>query len=147
MVIDVILFDVLHGILRIIGTTVAIYSNAVGGIFLPLMSIGALIGYAFAEVFSAVHFPVEPFYFAAIGAAVFMGVLMKLPLTAVILAMETTFDYNVVIATGISVVLVEYFSNLYFHIRRRNATKAYKSPEKPLATKEEGDEPQAPKDA
>ncbi len=134
-------------ILRIIGTTVAIYSNAVGGIFLPLMSIGALIGYAFAEVFSVVHFPVEPFYFAAIGAAVFMGVLMKLPLTAVILAMETTFDYNVVIATGISVVLVEYFSNLYFHIRRRNATKAYKSPEKPLATKEEGDEPQAPKDA
>ncbi len=117
-------------ILRIIGTTVAIYSNAVGGIFLPLMSIGALIGYSFAEFFSMVHFPVEPFYFAAIGAAVFMGVLMKLPLTAVILAMETTFDYNVVIATGISVVLVEYLSNLYFHIRRRNATKAYKSPDK-----------------
>jgi len=80
-------------VLRIIGTTVAIYSNAVGGIFLPLMSIGALIGYSFAETFSMLHFSVEPFYFAAIGAAVFMGVLMKLPLTAVILAMETTFDY------------------------------------------------------
>jgi len=88
-------------ILRIIGTTVAIYSNAVGGIFLPLMSIGALIGYGFAEAFSMVYFELEPFYFAAIGASVFMGVLMKLPLTAVILAMETTFDYNVVIATGI----------------------------------------------
>ena len=124
-------------VLRIIGTTVAIYSNAVGGIFLPLMSIGALIGYGFAEAFSMLHFSVEPFYFAAIGAAVFMGVLMKLPLTAVILAMETTFDYNVVIATGISVVLVEYLSNLYFHIRRRNATKAYKSPEKSGSEKEE----------
>ncbi len=111
-------------ILRIVGTTVAIYANAVGGIFLPLMSIGALIGYGFAEAFSAVHFAVEPFYFAAIGAAVFMGVLMKLPLTAVILAMETTFDYNVVIATGISVVMVEYLSNLHFHIQRRNATRA-----------------------
>ncbi len=110
-------------VLRIIGTTVAIYANAVGGIFLPLMSIGALIGYGFAEAFSAVHFAVEPFYFAAIGAAVFMGVLMKLPLTAVILAMETTFDYNVVISTGISVVMVEYLSNLYFHIQRRNATR------------------------
>jgi CIC family chloride channel protein len=117
-------------VLRIIGTTVAIYSNAVGGIFLPLMSIGALIGYGFAEAFTMLHFPVEPFYFAAIGAAVFMGVLMKLPLTAVILAMETTFDYNVVIATGISVVLVEYLSNIYFDIRRRNVTKAYKRPEK-----------------
>jgi CIC family chloride channel protein len=117
-------------ILRIIGTTVSIYANAVGGIFLPLMSIGALIGYGFAEAFTMLHFPVEPFYFAAIGAAVFMGVLMKLPLTAVILAMETTFDYNVVIATGISVVLVEYLSNIYFDIRRRNVTKAYKRPEK-----------------
>ena len=110
-------------ILRIIATTVAIYANAVGGIFLPLMSIGALIGYGFAEAFSMVHFTVEPFYFAAIGAAVFMGVLMKLPLTAVILAMETTLDYNVVIATGISVVLVDYLTGLYFDIRKRNATR------------------------
>ncbi len=123
-------------VLRIIGTTVAIYANAVGGIFLPLMSIGALIGYGFAELFTSLYFPVEPFYFAAIGSAVFMGVLMKLPLTAVILAMETTFDYNIVIATGISVVLVEYLSNIYFDIRRRNATKAYKKPEKALKRSE-----------
>jgi len=129
-------------ILRIIGTTVAIYSNAVGGIFLPLMSIGALIGYGFAEAFTMLHFPVEPFYFAAIGAAVFMGVLMKLPLTAVILAMETTFDYNVVIATGISVVLVEYFSNLYFDIRRRNATKTYKGKDKPVTAEKEENVPE-----
>jgi CIC family chloride channel protein len=125
-------------ILRIVGTTVSIYANAVGGIFLPLMSIGALIGYGFAEAFSMVHFAVEPFYFAAIGAAVFMGVLMKLPLTAVILAMETTFDYNVVIATGISVVLVEYLSHLYFDIRRRNATKTYKNKEKAVVSEKEG---------
>jgi CIC family chloride channel protein len=74
------------------------------------------------------HFPVEPFYFAAIGAAVFMGVIMKLPLTAVMLSIETTFDYNVVIATGVSVVLVEYFSNLYFDVRKKYVTKANKPP-------------------
>jgi len=113
-------------ILRIIGTTVSIYSNAVGGIFLPLMSIGALIGYGFGELLGMYHFPVEPFYFAAIGASVFMGIIMKLPLTAVILAMETTLDYNVVIATGVSVVLVQYFSNLYFDIRKRYVTKVEK---------------------
>ena len=113
-------------ILRIIGTTVSIYANAVGGIFLPLMSIGALIGYGFGELFSIYHFHVEPFYFAAIGASVFMGVIMKLPLTAVVLSIETTFDYNVVVATGISVVLVSYFSNLYFDIRKKYVTKADK---------------------
>jgi len=111
-------------ILRIIGTTVAIYSNAVGGIFIPLMSIGALTGYGYAEILiNYIGYDVEPFYFAAVGAAVFMGVIMKLPLTAVILALETTLDYNVVIATGISVVLVEYLSQLYFTIRRRDVTR------------------------
>jgi len=113
--------------LRIIGTTVAIYANAVGGIFLPLMSIGALVGYGYAELLvTYVHYGVEPFFFAAVGASVFMGVIMKLPLTAVVLALETTFDYNVVIATGVSVVLVEYLSQIYFNIQRRNVTKVDK---------------------
>jgi len=110
--------------LRIVGTTVAIYANAVGGVFLPLMSIGALVGYGFGELMNLYAFPVEAFYFAAIGASVFMGVVMKLPLTALVLAMETTFDYNVVIATGIAVVLVSYFSNFYFKIRKKNVNRA-----------------------
>ncbi len=115
-------------LLRIVATTVSIYANAVGGIFLPLMSIGALIGYGFGELITQFnYFPtLEPFYFAAVGASVFMGVIMKLPLTAVVLSIETTFDYNVVIATGISVVLVSYFSNLYFNIRKRYITRADK---------------------
>ena len=126
-------------LLRIIGTTVAIYANAVGGIFLPLMSIGALVGYGFAELVNQYIFPIEPFYFAAIGASVFMGVIMKLPLTAVILAIETTFDYNVVVATAVSVVLVEYFSSLYFDIRKMYVTQRYKK-KKELSTKVEIDE-------
>lgn len=120
--------------LRIIGTTVSLYSNAIGGVFLPLMSIGALIGYGYGEILTHVHnFTFEPFYFAAVGAAVFMGVLMKLPLTAVVLALEITFDYNVMVATGVSVVIVSYLSNLYFDIRKMYVTKAEKHiKEKPI---------------
>jgi CIC family chloride channel protein len=120
----VLIFSIIF--LRIIGTTVAIYANAVGGIFLPLMSIGALIGYGFGEIMTIYMFPVESFYFAAIGASIFMGVIMKLPLTAVILSLETTFDYNVVIASGIGVVLIEYFSNYYFSIKKDYVNKADK---------------------
>jgi len=113
--------------LRIIGTTVSIYANAVGGLFLPTMSIGALVGYGYGELITQIHhLTLEPFFFAAVGAAVFMGVLMKLPLTAVVLALETTFDYNVMVATGVSVVLVSYLSNLYFDIRKKYVTKADK---------------------
>ena len=113
-------------LLRIIGTTVSIYANAVGGLFLPLMSIGALVGYGFGELLFLLKFNIEPFYFAAIGASVFMGVIMKLPLTAVVLAVETTFDYNIVVATGISVVLIEYITQLTFHIQKRGITKQEK---------------------
>ena len=113
--------------LRIIGTTVSIYANAVGGLFLPTMSIGALVGYGYGELITQIHhLTLEPFFFAAVGAAVFMGVLMKLPLTAVVLALETTFDYNVMVATGVSVVLVSYLSNIYFDIRKKYVTKADK---------------------
>jgi len=113
--------------LRIIGTTVSIYANAVGGLFLPTMSIGALVGYGYGELITQIHhLPLEPFFFAAVGAAVFMGVIMKLPLTAVVLALETTFDYNVMVATGVSVVLVSYLSNLHFDIRKKYVTKADK---------------------
>ncbi len=111
-------------VLRIIATSVSLYSNAVGGVFIALMSIGALVGYGFGEVLN-LYFPfsVEPFYFAAIGAGVFMGVNMRLPLTAVVLALETTYDYNVIIPTGISVVVVTYLSTLKFDIRKLSVLK------------------------
>ncbi|AKF24088.1 voltage-gated chloride channel [Sulfurovum lithotrophicum] len=115
-------------ILRIVGTTVSLYANAVGGLFLPLMSIGALVGYGYGEIITFYsHFPFEPFFFAAVGSAVFMGVVMKLPLTAVVLALELTFDYNILVATGVSVVLVGYLTSLQFNIRRKYVTQAEES--------------------
>jgi len=110
-------------LLRILATTLSLYANAVGGLFIALMSIGALIGYGFGEV-SNLLFPwqVESFYFAAIGSAVFMGVLMRLPLTALVLALEITYDYNVIVPTGLAVILATYFANLNFNIRKLKAT-------------------------
>jgi len=107
--------------LRIIATTISIYSNAVGGMFLPLMSIGALGGYGFGEAVEMLHLvQIEPYYFAAIGAAVFMGVLMKLPFTAVVLALEITHDYNVVLATGFGVGIIMYITKLKFNLKKFN---------------------------
>ena len=105
-------------VLRIIATAVSIYANAVGGIFIALMSIGALVGYGFGELLVNYGINIEPFYFAAIGAAVFMGVNMKLPLTAVVMALETTYDYNVVVPSAIMVVMVGYLVSLKFDIHK-----------------------------
>jgi len=123
-------------VLRIVGTTVALYANAVGGLFLPLMSIGALVGYGYGELLTIFsHFPFEPFFFAAVGSAVFMGVVMKLPLTAVVLALELTFDYNILVATGITVVLVSYMTSFHFDIRKKYVTKREKMKDIVLSNK------------
>ncbi|MRJ06509.1 MAG: voltage-gated chloride channel [Epsilonproteobacteria bacterium] len=101
--------------LRILATITSLYANGVGGVFVPLMSIGALVGYGFGELVNlTMPFSVEPFYFAGIGAGIFMGVIMRLPLTAVVLALETTYDYNVIVPTGVGVVLVSYLVSFYF---------------------------------
>jgi len=110
-------------LLRIVTTVVSIYANAVGGLFLPLMSIGALIGFGYGEVLKMNGFPIESYSFAAIGAAVFMGVVMRLPLTAIVLALEITYDYNVIVPTGVAVILATYFANLNFNIRKLKATE------------------------
>jgi len=107
-------------ILRIFATSFSIYSNAIGGMFVPLMSIGALTGYLFGEIIFHFNIDIEPFYFAAIGASVFMGVLMKLPFTSIVLALEITNDYNVVVATGISVAIISYLTRLNFNIKKFN---------------------------
>jgi len=83
-----------------------------------LMSIGALVGYGFGELLVNYGINIEPFYFAAIGASVFMGVNMKLPLTAVVVALEITYDYNVIVPSAIMVVTVGYLVSLKFDIHK-----------------------------
>jgi CIC family chloride channel protein len=106
-------------ILRIINMSVSIYANAVGGIFMALMSLGALIGYGYTEfINNFTSLRIEPFYFAAIGGAVFMGVNMRLPLTAIVMSLEITYNYNVIVPTGIIYVLVAFLMNLKFDIKK-----------------------------
>ncbi len=104
--------------LRILANAVSLYANAVGGLFITLMSIGSLVGYAFGELMRTFGFGVEPFYFAATGAAVFVGVVMKVPFTSVVLALETTYDYNVVIPVGFVVAVSSLITGMIFDIRK-----------------------------
>ena len=105
-------------LLRIIASNISIFANAVGGVFVTLMSIGALIGYGFGEIMNLWNYNIEPFYFAAIGASIFVGVNMKLPFTAIILAVETTYDYNVVVPVGIGVAFISYIMNYNFDLKK-----------------------------
>ncbi|WP_456479855.1 chloride channel protein [Nautilia sp.] len=113
-------------LLRITATAVSLYANAVGGIFIALMSIGALVGYGYGEALVGLGLKIEPFYFAAIGAAAFMGVNMKLPLTAIVMALEVTYDYNVIIPTAIITIISGYLAGLNFQIQKLKFKKGVK---------------------
>ena len=108
----------LLAVLRIVANAVSLYANAVGGLFITLMSIGSLVGYGFGEIMKSFGFATEPFYFAAIGAAVFVGVVMKVPFTSVVLALEITYDYNVVVPVGFIVAVSSLITGMIFDIRK-----------------------------
>ncbi len=112
-------FVLLLAILRIVGLVFSLYAKAVGGVFISLMSIGALVGYAYAEIIDSYFFAhLEPFYYAAIGAAVFIGVVMRLPLTSVVMALELTYDYNVVVPTALSVSIIIFITSLHLNLHK-----------------------------
>ncbi|SMP19590.1 chloride channel protein, CIC family [Desulfurobacterium pacificum] len=108
----------LLAVLRIVANAVSLYANAVGGLFITLMSIGSLVGYGFGEIMRSFGFSTEPFYFAAIGAAVFVGVVMKVPFTSVVLALEITYDYNVVVPVGFIVAVSSLLTGMIFDVRK-----------------------------
>ncbi len=121
------IFVLLLAILRIIGLVFSLYAKAVGGVFISLMSIGALVGYAYAEIVDNFFFAhLEPFYYAAIGAAVFVGVVMRLPLASVVMALELTYDYNVIVPTALSVSIIIFVTALHLDLHKHEVMEIKK---------------------
>jgi len=79
------------------------------------------VGYGYGEALHLLGYSVESYSFAAVGAAVFMGTVMRLPLTAMTLALEITYDYNVVVPTALNVVLLSFILQQFFDIRKLKA--------------------------
>ena len=72
--------------LRSLATSAAVAGGGVGGLFLPLVVGGALIG---ASIGNAVN-PADNTMFIVIGVAAFLGAGYRVPLAAVMFVAETT---------------------------------------------------------
>ncbi len=73
-------------LLRMLATTLAVGGGGVGGLFVPLVVQGALLGSALGAV---VHAP-DPTLFPLLGIAAFLGAGYRVPLAAVVFVAETT---------------------------------------------------------
>lgn len=81
-------------------TILSFSSGVPGGIFAPLLVLGALLGYATGTVADA-WFPslgVIPSVFAAIGMAAVLSAAVRAPLTGVVLIFEMTAEYRLLYA-------------------------------------------------
>jgi CBS domain-containing protein len=72
--------------LRLAATLLAVGAGGVGGLFVPLVVQGALLG---ALVEAVVHAP-DPTFFPLLGVAAFLGAGYRVPLAAVVFVAETT---------------------------------------------------------
>jgi CIC family chloride channel protein len=86
-------------LLRFVVSIGSYATGAAGGIFAPLLGLGALLGLGFAQ--SCVHFlPVgliEPRAFAIVGMAAFFTAIVRAPLTGIVLIAEMTGGYELLL--------------------------------------------------
>ncbi len=77
-------------------TMISYATGAPGGIFAPLLVLGALIGLAFGDIahyFAPAAVP-EPAIFAVVGMAAYFTAIVRAPLTGIVLILEMTGNYS-----------------------------------------------------
>ena len=91
--------------IRFIWSMLSFGSGFPGGIFLPILTLGALSGSVFAAAFENLGFlhPVQFPIFIILGMAGYFGAVSKAPLTAMILVTEMVGDLHPVSYTHLDV--------------------------------------------
>lgn len=115
--------------LRILLTFASFGSGAPGGIFSPLLALGALLGSGFAAVETAVlHQPHDPMPYAIVAMAACFAAVRRSALTGVVLLLEMTGSWPLILpmlaASVTAYSIPEIFGNppLYDSIRERDET-------------------------
>lgn len=84
---------------RVITTLLCFSSGAPGGIFAPMLALGTLLGTAFgtacAAWFPAYHLDMGTFAIAGMGAL--LAASLRAPLTAIVLVLEMTDNYQLIL--------------------------------------------------
>jgi len=85
--------------LRLLLTGASYATGAAGGIFTPMLVLGAVLGTGFAEALGGLLPPylLDPPTFAVVGMAAFFTAVVRAPLTAIVLLVEMTGDYGLVL--------------------------------------------------
>ena len=87
-------------VIRFLMTISSYATGAAGGIFAPLLALGALLGLGAGQIanrFAPALVP-EPAVFAVVGMAAYFTAIVRAPLTGIILIVEMTGDYQLMLS-------------------------------------------------
>jgi len=124
-------------VLRFALTMVSYGSGAPGGIFAPMLVLGAALGMIIGDLSSA-GFPeavTHPKTFAVVGMAAVFAAVVRAPLTAIVLMVEMTGDYSLVLPLLVAVLtaggLADYLNDkpIYEVLLRRDLERWQEKPE------------------
>lgn len=85
-------------LLRFMMTLVCFCSGATGGVFAPMLSLGALVGGAFGQFIQPLFpaFDLSIGFFVVAGMCAFFCATVRAPLTAIVLIIELTREYDLI---------------------------------------------------
>ncbi|MBN1179352.1 MAG: chloride channel protein [Anaerolineae bacterium] len=100
--------------LKVLATTITLGSGGSGGVFAPLLFMGAMLGASFGHV---VHgwFPVltaPAGAYALVGMAAFLSGAAHAPLTSILIVFEITNDYHIILPLMLATVMATFVSRM-----------------------------------
>lgn len=93
-------------IIKLILVALCFNSGATGGLFLPMLTLGALVGGLIGE--ACVAMGLNPIFYTGIvvvGMAAFVGASTRAPITAMVLIVEITGQYSGFLMTAIAIII------------------------------------------
>ncbi len=92
--------------IKLVLIPVCVNSGATGGLFIPMLTIGALIGGLFGNLFQLAGLDTTLFkLLIVISMSAFFGASVRTPVTAMVLVMEVTGSFHSFLFTGITIFI------------------------------------------
>lgn len=101
-------------LVKLILIPVSFNSGATGGLFIPMLTIGALLGGLFGNLFQMAGLETSLYkLLIVISMSAFFGASVRTPITAMVLVMEVTGSFHSFLFTGITIFIATIVAELF----------------------------------
>ena len=99
---------------RFFMTMLSYGTSAPGGIFAPMLALGTLFGLGFGIIINLMipHYPVDSYIFAIVGMSALFSATVRAPLTGIMLILELTHSYTLVLPLIITSILASIVASM-----------------------------------